>query len=166
MSAFPMTTVFPKPFSVGGLLLGIAGVAAVTFLFSRVLEVNASTVGFLYLIVVLGVATTSGFRVSAIVSIIAMLCFNFFFLPPVGRFTIADPANWAALFTFLLTALVASHLSDRAQQQTAEARWRQQETEQLYALSRAILLTDSSRPIGTQAAQNIAQIFSIMAAAP
>ncbi len=121
-----------------------------TALFSRVLAVNASTVGFLFLAVVLGTATTAGFRVSALVSAVAMLCFNFFFLPPVGRFTIADPENWVALFTFLLTALVASHLSDRARKQALEARRRQQETEQLYALSRAILLTESSRPIGTQ----------------
>lgn len=149
-----------RPFSVGRLVLGLACVAGVTLAFARVLSVNASTVGFLLLMVVLGVAATSGFRVSALVSVAAMLCFNFFFLPPVGRFTIADPENWVALFTFLITALVASHLSDRAQKQAAEARWRQQETEQLYALSRAILLTDSSRPIGTQAAHNIAQIFS------
>jgi len=152
---------FPhRPFSTPALLLGLAGVAIVTGLFSRVLTVNASTAGFFLLMVVLGVAATAGFRVSALVSIVAMLCFNFFFLPPVGRFTIADPENWVALFTFLLTALVASHLSDRARRQTAEAKRRQRETEQLYALSRAILLTESSRPIGLQAAQSIAQIFS------
>lgn len=122
--------------------------------------VNTSTVGFLFLTVVLGIATISGFWTAAVVGLVAMLCFNFFFLPPVGLFTIADPENWVALFTFLLTALVASHLSDRAQKQAAEARRHQKETEQLYALSRAILLTESSRPIGAQAAQAIAQIFT------
>ncbi len=155
-----MQDLLKKPFSIHGLILGLGGVAAVTVLFSRVLVVNASTVGFLLLTVVLGTATAAGFRVSALVSVVAMLCFNFFFLPPVGRFTIADPENWVALFTFLLTALVASHLSDRARKQALEAKSRQQETEQLYALSRSILLTDSSRPIGNQAAQSIAQIFS------
>lgn len=154
-----MDLLFRKPISVAGLVVGLVGVAAVTIVFSRLLPVNASTAGFFYLIVVLGAATMSGFRVSALVSLMAMLGFNFFFLPPVGKFTIADPENWVALFTFLLTALVASHLSDRAQKQAAEAKRRQQETEQLYALSRSILLTESSRPIGTQAAQSIAQIF-------
>jgi len=141
-------------------VLGLGGVALVTYVFSRVLAVNASTVGFLYLIVVLGIATTSGFWTSAAVAVAAMLSFNFFFLPPVGLFTIADPENWVALFTFLLTALVASHLSDRAQKRTAEARRHQRETEQLYALSRAILLTESLRTIGAQAAQAIAQIYA------
>lgn len=150
-----------KSFSAVGLALGLVGVAIVTGVFSRFLPVNTSTVGFCYLLVVLGVATASGFRVSALVSLAAMLCFNFFFLPPVGRLTIADPENWVALFTFLLTALVASHLSDRAQRQAAEAKRRQRETEQLYALSRAILLTEPSHSIGQQTARTIAQVFGL-----
>jgi two-component system sensor histidine kinase KdpD len=154
-----MTFLSRKPVSPAALALGLAGVAAVTLVFTRLLRVNASTVGFCFLIVVLGIATLGGFRVSALVSLAAMLSLNYFFLPPVGRFTIADPENWVALATFLVTALVASHLSDRAQKQAAEARRRQLETEQLYSLSRAILLTESSRPIGTQAAHSIAQIF-------
>jgi two-component system, OmpR family, sensor histidine kinase KdpD len=149
-----------KSASLRGLLLGLAGAVAVVVAFSRLPTVNTSTVGFSFLMVVLGVATTAGFRVSAVISVVAMLCFNFFFLPPVGRLTIADPENWVSLIAFLLTALVASHLSDRVRKQAAEAGRRQQETEQLYALSRAILLTESLRPIGRQAAQSIAQIFA------
>ena len=149
-----------KSFSTAGLALGLGGVAVVAAVFSRLLPVNTSTIGFSLLIVVLGTATMSGFWTAAAVGLAAMLCFNFFFLPPVGQFTIADPENWVALFTFLLTALVASHLSDRAQKRAAEAGRHQQETEQLYSLSRAILLTESSRPIGAQAAQAIAQIFA------
>ena len=50
-----------------------------------------------------------------------MLCFNFFFLPPVGTLTIADPQNWVALFAFLAVSLVASHLSTVARARTEEA---------------------------------------------
>jgi len=148
-----------KPFPSFHLVIGLLCIAAITFIFSRVLPANATTVGFLYLIVVLGVATLAGFAEAAVASVVAMLCYNFFFLPPVGRFTIADPQNWIALFTFLLTAIVASHLSDRAKKQTLEAKRRQKETEQLYALSRSILLTDAAQPVGPQAAMSIAQIF-------
>jgi two-component system sensor histidine kinase KdpD len=148
-----------KAFSIAGLLAGLAGVAAVTALFSQAIVANSSTVGFSFLMVVLAVATFGGFRVAASVAVAATFCFNFFFLPPVGRLTVADPENWAALLAFLVTALVASRLSDKAQREAAEAKLRQRETEQLYALSRAILLTDPSRAIGTQAAQSIAQIF-------
>ena len=151
------------------LLIGIAGgffgVVCVTFLFSQLVPVNASTVGFFFLLVVLATATASGFGAGSIVSIAATLCYNYFFLPPVGGFTIADPENWVALFTFLLTSLVASHLSDKARKEAEDAKSSQQETERLYALSRAILLTDAGRPIGPQAAQSIAQIFESPAVA-
>ena len=89
----------------------------------------------------------------------AMVCFSYFFLPPVGHFTIADPQNWVALFTFLATAVIASHLSDRARKQAQEAKRRQQETERLYELSRVILLTGTAGHICFQVAQNLARIF-------
>ena len=53
------------------------------------------------LLVVLGTATTARLGVAIIVSVMAMLAFNFFFLPPLGTLTIADPQNWIALFAFL-----------------------------------------------------------------
>lgn len=138
-------------------------VGATVALFTQAAGVNATTVGFILLLVVLAVATSRGLAAASVVSVAAMLAFNYFFLPPVGRLTVADPENWVALFTFLLTALVASHLSGRAQQQALEARNSQKETEQLYALSRAILLTEASSSIGLRAAQSIAQIFELPA---
>lgn len=150
---------FSRPRFLMGLAAGLFGAAAVTVIFSRLVPVQASAGGFFFLMVVLATATFSGFAAASLVSVASMLCYDFFFLPPVGRLTIAAPEDWVALFTFLFTALVASHLSDRAQKQTGEAQRSQQETERLYALSRAILLTDAARPIGPQAAQSIAQIF-------
>lgn len=141
------------------LAASLALVAAVTALCSRALSVNATTAGYAYLIVVLATATAWGRLEAIAASIAAVLCFNFFFLPPLGRFTIAEPDNWVALFTFLVTALVASHLSDRAKKQALEARERQRETEQLYALSRAILMSEPNQSIGFQSARHIAQIF-------
>ena len=137
----------------------LVSVAAITFICSRIIPVNATTVGFAYLLGILAIAATWGLLESIVASIAAMLCFNFYFLPPVGMFTIADPQNWVALFAFLATALVASHLSDREKKQADDAKRRQRETEQLYALSRAILLTDPSQSVGSQAARHISEIF-------
>ena len=61
-----------------------------------------------------------GFRAA----IAAVLCFNFFFLPPTGTFTIADPQNWIALVAFLATSIVASQLSGRARQRGPSRRGR------------------------------------------
>jgi len=153
MSPMPRRTI-----SLLRILLSLIAVGAITLVCS-ILPVNATTAGFAFLLLVLAIATVWGFAESVAASVAAMLCYNFFFLPPLGRFTIADPQNWVALIAFLVTSLIASQLSNRARNQAAEADRRRQETEQLYALSRAILLTDTSQPIGAQAAQHIAQIF-------
>src|SRR5579884_1355760 len=122
-------------------------VVALTFLFTAVIPVNTQTVGFAYLITILLLAASLGFAESLAASIAATACLNYFFLPPVGRFTIADTQNWIALFAFLLTSLIASHLSDRAKRRTIEATTKHREMERLYALSRAIMLTDNKQPI-------------------
>ena len=142
----------------------IAGVVLVTFLGSSVFPVNATTEGFAYLLLVLVVATVWGFFDAAIASIGATLTFNFFFLPPVGRLTIADPQNWMALFSFLATALVASRLSAEAKRRALEAVDRQQDVERLYTFSRAILLIENTEPFPTQLVRKLAEIFQLEAA--
>jgi len=72
-------------------------------------------------------------------SVIATLAFNYFFLPPVGTFRIADPQNWIALFAFLITAVTASELSERAGREARNANERRRELERLYAFSQQLL---------------------------
>ena len=145
--------------------LSLAIVAGITLLCGRLFSVNATTAGFAYLLGVLWIATTWGIVEAVLASTVAMLCFNYFFLPPIGRLVIADPQNWVALFSFLATALVASHLSDRAKKQALEARSHQRDMEQLYALSRAILLSHPDHSTGRQVAIQIARIFDCQAVA-
>lgn len=157
------------PSSIGVIALRLtvvlAGIGAITFLCARLIPVNATTVGFAYLVAILVIATRWGFLEAAAASLVAMLCFNFFFLPPVGTFNIADPQNWVALIAFLATSIIASQLSARARQRTQEAVDRHREMERLYALSRAILLIDASQSPAKQIAHQIAQIFEFPALA-
>ncbi len=69
-----------------------------------------------------------------------MLAYNFFFLQPVGTFSIADPQNWIAPVAFLAVSLVASNLSVVARARTAEAVARRDELGRLFDLSRDVLL--------------------------
>src|SRR3984893_14379445 len=147
------------------LLLALSLVATITFVFFRLIHVDATSVGFFYLVAILVIATVGGIIEATASSIVAMLCFNFFFFPPIGTFTVADPQNWVALFAFLATALTASQLSDRLKQQRKEALDRQREMERLYALSRAILLTDTTQPTAKQIANQIANAFECPAVA-
>ena len=68
-------------------------------------------------------------------SVAAALAFNFFFLPPIGTFTIAHPSNWVALGAFLVASTVTSRLVAQARQRAAEADARRAEVEALYDLS-------------------------------
>ena len=147
------------------LLVALSLVAAITFVFFRLIHVNVTTVGFFYLVAILVIATLGGLLEASVSSVVAMLCFNFFFFPPIGTFTVADPQNWVALFAFLATALTASQLSARLKRQRKSALDRQREMERLYALSRAILLTDTTQPIAKQIAHQIAQAFECPALA-
>ena len=120
--------------------------ALATLVLSRWLRVsNAATVSTSYLMIVLVVAATSRLSIAILTSVVAMLCFNFFFLPPVGTFTIADPHNWIALFAFLAVSLVASNLSSVARARTEEAAGRRDELARLFDLSRDVMITTDSR---------------------
>ena len=145
------------------LLLSLGGVAIVTFVAFSVIPVNATTAGFFYLLLVLIIASTCGFLEALVASLAATLCFNFYFLPPVGTFTIADPHNWVALFSFLATSLIASRLSAEAKRRAQDAIDRQQDLERLYTFSRAILLIDSSEPFAKQLAHKLAEVFEVRA---
>src|SRR5262245_22685562 len=91
---------------------GVGGVALVTMFFTRVVTVNSNvTVALTLLLVVLLVAATTRFWAAAMTSVAALLCFNFFFIPPVGTLSVADPENWVALAAFLAVSLVGSNLS-------------------------------------------------------
>ncbi len=122
---------------------------------------NATTQGFAYLLLVLLIASGWGFFEAAIASVAATLTFNFYFLEPIGTFTIADPRNWVALFTFLVTSLIASRLSTEAKQRALEALARQQDVERLYTFSRAILLIDNSEPFPKQLVRKLADVFEL-----
>lgn len=146
------------------LLACFAAVAVVTVVAYRGIRVNATTVGFAYLLLVLIIASTWGFFEASLSSLFATLAFNFFFLPPVGTFTIADPQNWVALFSFLATSLIASRLSTKAKRRALDALERQQDVERLYTFSRAILLSGRDEPFQTQLISKLADAFGLTAA--
>src|SRR5579884_788133 len=98
----------------------IGAVLLVTIVFKEIAGVNAATVGFAYLITILLIAAWTGMAESIVASLAATVCFNYFFLPPVGAWTISDPENWVALFAFLFSALIASELSRRARRRGME----------------------------------------------
>lgn len=116
-----------------GYLVAIAGVGALTITFKLInAHINAATVALSFLLVILFVATWWGARPAVVGSVLSVLCFNFFFLPPFGTLSVEAPDNWIALIAFLVTAITVGQLSANAKRRTEEAQAGQREIERLY----------------------------------
>jgi two-component system, OmpR family, sensor histidine kinase KdpD len=97
------------------------------------------SLGALYTFAVLPVAVAFGLEYAVGVSVASMLAFNWFFLPPVHTFTLADSRNWFALAVFLVTAVVVSGLAARARRRATEAEQRELETALLADIAASLL---------------------------
>ena len=140
-------------------------VSGVVFLYRELLRVNQTTVALTLLLSILAVSTVWGLAVAVFMSAMAMLAFNFFFLPPVGTFTIADPQNWVALGAFLVASLIASQLSSRVRREAQESQRRRREVERLYKFSRQLLVSGNVITLLNAMPNHIVETFGVGAAA-
>src|SRR5208283_5196108 len=131
----------------------------------RWLHLNPTTVALAFLLSVLGISASWGLRQAVFMSLIAALAFDYFFLPPIGTFTIADPQNWIALVAFLVTAGAVSELSARARRGARSAVERRQELERLYAFSQLLLSSDNPAELLNLIPRYIVDSFGIRSAA-
>jgi two-component system sensor histidine kinase KdpD len=149
---------------IGASALALASIGVVTAIYLVWLRVtNPTIVALSFLLVVLIVATLSWRWVAIATSIVAFLCFNYFFLPPVGSWTIADPQNWVALFTLLAVSIVASHLSAQARDRAIEATASRDELSRLFDLTCDLLLTPQTEDAIASVAGYVAQRFDLRA---
>ncbi|MDP1604074.1 MAG: DUF4118 domain-containing protein, partial [Legionella sp.] len=98
--------------------------------------IDLPNISLVFVVPVLVAAVRHGLVPSLWVSGLSVLAYNFFFIPPLYVFTIADPANVVALFFFMVVAVVASALAVRTRTQTESARREARTTAELYAFSR------------------------------
>jgi two-component system sensor histidine kinase KdpD len=134
-------------------------VPTIVLFYRHVLHVNATTVALTFLLAVLLVSANWGFWYAAFVAVVSTLAFNFFFLPPFGTFTIADPQNWVALFAFLATAVIAGQLSERARREAMTANQRRTEIERLYVFSQHLLTIESFPELVNLLPRHITEMF-------
>jgi two-component system sensor histidine kinase KdpD len=125
------------------LIVGCLGssvvVLLITIFYQHEAGIAITTVVLTYLLAILVVSAWGGLGISIFTSVISTLVLDYYFFPPVGRFTISDPQDWVSLFAFLLTSVIGSELSARARRQAEEANRRRNEVEQLYQFSRALM---------------------------
>ncbi len=109
-----------------GVLASAVAVAIVTAAIEGLKPyVPVLSLGVLYVFAVLPIAVGYGLGFALFVSIASMLAFNWFHLPPVHTFTLADSENWFALAVYLATAVVVSDLAARSRRRAAAAEQRE-----------------------------------------
>jgi two-component system, OmpR family, sensor histidine kinase KdpD len=140
-------------------------VSIVGFVYFRWLHVNPATVGFTFLLVILFISAAWGLRYAIFAALLATTAYNYFFLPPLFKFTIADPQNWVALVAFLITAVSASQLSERARRSATHANQRRREVEKLYAFSQQLWLSENVFELLNMIPKHLVDSFEVSGAA-
>jgi two-component system, OmpR family, sensor histidine kinase KdpD len=143
----------------------VVAVVAIVFAYHVVIQVNPTTAALTFLIGVLIVSATWGLRPAIFMAVFATLAFNYYFLPPIGTLTIADPQNWVALFAFLVTAIIASQLAERARREAQSANERRGEAERLYKFSQQLLSSENVAELLNVIPMYIVESFGVEAAA-
>ena len=144
---------------------GFAAIALITELLRLEPDLAVTTVVLTYLLAILIASALGGLGVAVSMSIIATLILDYFYFPPVGRFTISDPQDWASLFAFLVISVIGSGLSVRARQQAQEANRRRNEVEQLYEFSRHLLKARDPQELLSEIPKQTVKLFKATAAA-
>lgn len=134
-------------------------------IFRSALRVNQTTVALSFLTLVLFTASRWRLAFSVYLSILCALLYNFFFLPPVGRLTIADPQNWVALAAFLSCSVLVSHLANKEHEHAEASEARRSEVERLYEFSQQLLLQEDLRGLARVAPSVTAAVFGFRAVA-
>jgi two-component system, OmpR family, sensor histidine kinase KdpD len=129
----------------------IAVIAAITYVCSRLVVANSTTVALSFVVVVLGVSTAWGLAAGLAASVAGAICLSLF-MPPIGVFWVADLQHWVAFVTFLIASAICSQLS-------ATVARRRSEIQKLYELGSALLLLDSRRSVLQELAEHTRRTF-------
>jgi two-component system sensor histidine kinase KdpD len=143
--------------------LAVAATTALVYPLAQVAPVVA--LGVVYLVAVLLVSSFWGGWLGAATGLASALAFNFFHIPPTGRFTISEGENWVALGVFFIAALVASTLAERARVRTREAQERRQEADLAAEMARLLLRGTSLADALPAVSQRLAHALELPSAA-
>jgi two-component system sensor histidine kinase KdpD len=118
-----------------------------------------------YLPAVLVVSVTWGWGLGLLTAVVSAAAFNFFHLPPVGRFTLQDASNWVALAAFVAVAALASSIAEVTRARTRDAEERRQEADLAAEMARLLLRGNSLQEALPTAAARLAHTLGLSAAA-
>ncbi len=155
----------PPPRRVGAIvaLLAVALCTLIVYPLAHVAPVVS--LGVVYLPAVLVVSVTWGAWLGVATAVLSAAAFNFFHLPPVGRFTLQNSENWVALAAFLVVAFLASSVAEVTRARTRDAEERRREADLSAEMARLLLRGNSLAEVLPTAAARLAQTLDLSSAA-
>ena len=102
-------------------------------------ELNLTSDVLAFLVAVIAVALVGGFVPAILVAVVGSLLLNYYFTPPIHKFTIAEANNALALLVFVAVAIVVSSVVDRAARRTRQAARASAESELLVTTAGSVL---------------------------
>jgi two-component system, OmpR family, sensor histidine kinase KdpD len=149
-----------------GVLAAFLSVAVTTLVIYPLKGVAADiSLSVVYMLAVLFISSVWGVWLGIATSFLSGVAFNFFHIPPTGRFAIADGENWVALVVFLVAAVAVSALTDAARSRALEADQRRREADLAAEMSRTLLRGQDLRNALPVAAQRLASALDLPSAA-
>ena len=142
----------------GYALLGVAAASLAIALVGRIAHIT--NISLLYLPVVLWLAAWVGRGPAILASLLSFLAYDFFFIPPVTRFTVADPTEWLSLLALLVTSLVTSQLASAVRARARDALQSQQRTATLYELAQLIASATDQSQLFNDLTQRLLKVFA------
>jgi two-component system sensor histidine kinase KdpD len=154
-----------RTYMVARIAANLVAVLLITGFFHYGPAVNATTVGFTYLLAILVASTLFELPTLIVMCIAATMAYDFYFLPPVGTLNISDPQDWVALCAFLVTAVIGCRISTSERNQAKAADRRRLEAERLYTLSSSLLGAKNPVDVIETIPGHIAASFALESAA-
>jgi two-component system sensor histidine kinase KdpD len=142
---------------VGCVLIGL-----ITFVCYR-LQLNFSVTGFIYLIVIVLQSLAGSFASSAVVSVVAVLCLDFFFTAPLFSFEVTNPLDILALISFLTTGLVITRLTTRVRKEAAISDGQRRQVDRLYQLAQKLLALNPETTTYSTSTKLFHDVFGLQA---
>src|SRR5690348_4552957 len=150
----------PWRFYIGDSALAVAGVSLITCVIAVAhLYPIIPTIAFVYLLLVLALASTRGLYAAILTSLLSFLCFDFFFFPPPYTFLVTKGEDLFTLVVFLTTAIITGQLASALRRRAEQANSREREVRHLYEQTQELVSLQERQRLARELHDSVSQVL-------